>query len=209
MMNNSQADNPDSSIPHYPVRLLEAILITLGAIAIVGTGLVGLGIKILDHAFDPERAEAIAKSLIAYTIPGKSQGVFGINIGGAKIAWVRSASNPPDVILFVGEIPTNKEADETERAELDQEFTSFPSDTMAQEFVVTTGRTETKMFCGKPVPITIEQGEQTFSTVLPQPAIRYTARVTENDLERVAILITTGNEAQAKAIAIFNSFRCQ
>ena len=208
-MHDQQAANPDSPIPQYPVRLFEVIVITLGAIAIVATGLVGLGIKILDNAFNPRRAEAIAQSLIAYTIPGKSQGVFGINIGGAKIAWVRSVSDPPDVILFVGEIPLNKEADEADREALDQEFTSFPSDTTAQEFVATTARTETKLFCGKPIPVTIEQGQQMFSTTAPQPAMRYTARVAENDIERVVILTTTGSDAQAKAIAIFNSFRCQ
>ena len=208
-MRDQPLDNADSSIPHYPVRLLEAVLITLGAIAIVGTGLVGLGIKILDNAFDPKRSEAIARSLIAYTIPSESQGVFGINIGGAKIAWVRSVSDPPDVLLFIGEIPLNKEADEADREALDQEFTSFPSDTTAQEFVATAARTETKLFCGKPIPVTIEQGQQMFSTTPPRSAMRYTARVAENDIERVAILTTTGSDAQAKAIAIFNSFHCQ
>lgn len=208
-MPDQPLDNADSPIPHYPVRLLEAVLITLGAIAIVGTGLVGLGIKILDNAFDPQRAEAIARSLIAYTIPGESQGVFGINIGGAKIAWVRSVSDPPNVLLFIGEIPLNKEADEADREALDQEFTSFPSDTTAQEFVATAIRTETKQFCGKPVPVTIEQGQQSFSTSAPQPAMRYTVRVAANDIERVAILTTTGRDASAKAIAIFNSFHCQ
>lgn len=208
-MNNQQADNPDDLVPRYPVRLFEVIVITLGAIAIVGIGITGLGIKILDNAFNPRRAEAIAKSLINYTIPGRSQGVFGINIGSAKFAWIRSVADPPDVILFIGESPANQEGDDAESNELDQEFKRFPSEAVAQEFVATTSRTETKTFCGKTVPVTIQEGQQTFGDAAPQPAIQYIARVTESGIERVAILITSGRDAQAKAIAIFNSFRCQ
>lgn len=208
-MTNQPTDSPDSLIPRYPVRVFEVVVITLGAIAIVSIGVVGLGIKILDHAFSPKRAEALAKSLIDYTIPDASQGVFGINIGSAKFAWIRSVANPPEVILFIGESPVNPETDDTESSELDQEFKRFPSDSVAQEFVATTSRIETKTFCGKPVPVTIQEGQQTFSDALPQPAVQYTARVVEGSVERVAILTTSGRDAQAKAIAIFHSFRCQ
>ncbi|XGV96007.1 MAG: hypothetical protein ACAF41_25130 [Leptolyngbya sp. BL-A-14] len=208
-MNDQSADSSNSLIPRYPVRLFEVIVITVGAIAVVGIGVVGLGIKILDNAFNPRRAEAIAKSLIDYTIPGKSQGVFGINIGSAKFAWIRSVTTPPDVILFIGESPVNQEKDDAESSELDEEFQRFPSDSVAQEFVATTSRIETKTFCGKPVPVTIQEGQQTFSYAEPQPAVQYTARSMEGSVERVAILTTSGRDAQARAIAIFNSFRCQ
>ena len=208
-MNNQPTESSSNLIPRYPVRLFEVIVITVGAIVVVGVGIVGLGIKILDNAFNPRRAEAIAKSLIDYTIPGESQGVFGINIGSAKFAWIRSVTAPPDVILFIGESPVNQETDDAESSELDQEFQRFPSDSVAQEFVATTSRTETKTFCGKPVLVTIQEGQQTFSYTLPQPAVQYTARVMEGGVERVAILTTSGRDAQAKAIAIFNSFRCR
>lgn len=208
-MNDQPIDRSNSLIPRYPVRLFEVIVITVGAIAVVGIGIVGLGIKILDNAFNPRRAEAIAKSLIDYTIPGKSQGVFGINIGSAKFAWIRSATVPPDVILFIGESPVDQKIDDAESSDLDREFQRFPSDSVAQEFVATTDRTETKTFCGKPVSVTIQEGQQTFSYAAPQSAVQYTARIMEGGVERVAILTTSGRDAQARAIAIFNSFRCQ
>lgn len=199
----------NSEIPQYPVRVWEAILIVIGAIALIGAGLSGLALKASTNALDPKRAEAIAKSLIDYKIPGGSQGIFGINIGSAKLAWVRSSTTPPDVILFVSKTPINKDSDENE---LDRSFENSPStsDNADQRFAVTTSRTENQVFCGKTVPVTIDEGQQTFSDrPSPLPAIRYTATITEDNIQRIVILIANGENAQEKATTIFNSLRCK
>jgi hypothetical protein len=203
-MNNQQLN---SEITQYPVRVWEVILILMGAIALIGAGLLGLGIKVLSNAYDPARAEAIAKSLIDYKITDGAQGVFGINIGSAKFAWVRSSNNPPDVVLFVAKTPINKETDQNE---LNRGFENPPSENLAQDFTVNTSRIENKAFCGKSVPITIEEGQQTFiDQPSPLPGIRYTARLTEDNVERIVILTTTGENAQQKAVTVFNSLQCK
>ncbi|HEY9674624.1 MAG TPA: hypothetical protein V6D11_24510 [Waterburya sp.] len=202
-MENEQLN---SEIPQYSVSVWEVILIVMGAIALFGAAFIGLGLKVLANAYNPTKAEAIAKSLIDYQIPGGSQGIFGINIGSAKLAWVRSTTNPPDVILFVGKTPINKETNENDSS---QGLENPPSDNVNEEFTVTASRTENNLFCGKSVPITIEQGQQTLSNPPSSvPAIRYTARTREGNVEQIVILIANGENAQAKAVSVFNSLRC-
>jgi hypothetical protein len=202
-MDNQQVD---SEIPRYPVKVWELILIVMGAIGLISAALVGLGIKMLDIAFNPAKAEAIAKSLIDYKIPGGSQGVFGLNIGSVTVASVYSSTNPPDVVLVVGEIPVTKETDR----ESAQDFEVTPSDNAEGNFTVTTSRRENKAFCGKTVPILIEEGKQTFNNQpSPLPAIRYTARTIKKDVELVVILTTSGDGAKEKAVTVFNSLRCK
>ncbi|HEY9636208.1 MAG TPA: hypothetical protein V6D14_22570 [Coleofasciculaceae cyanobacterium] len=203
-MDNQQLNN---AIPQYSVRIWEVILIVMGAIALVGVGIIGLLTKASTNALDPARAEAIAKSLIDYNIPGGSQGVFGINIGSAKLAWVRSTSEPPDVILFVGKTPITKE---TDKDQLNKGFENTPSNNIDQEFTVTASRVENKQFCGKTIPVTVEEGTQAFSNQPSSvPAIRYTASTTEENIERRVILIANGNNAPQKANTVFRSLRCK
>lgn len=205
-------DDTDSTnrIPHYPVRIWEGILILLSAIGVVGIGITGLCIKALNNAFDPARAEAVAQSLLNYEIPGGSQGVFGIKFGGARLAWVRSVSDPPDVTLFVGITPVNKETSEEDNQALKQDFETPPSDTEEGQFTASSSRTETKQFCGQVVPVTIELGQQTFSNQ-PNPleAIRYTLSTKADINERLVILTVNGADAPSKAEQIFNSLRCR
>lgn len=200
----------NKEIPQYSVSVWEMLLIMVGAIALTTVGLAGLGLKVLNNAFDPVRAEAIALSLVDYKIPGGSQGIFGINIGSAKLAWVRSTTTPPDVILFVGKTPVTKESDQDAQQQLRQDFENPPSDEVNQEFVVTESHSENRLLCGSTVPVTIEKGEQIFGELsAPVPAVRYIASTTEGTVERLVILTTNGKNAEAKADKIFSSIECK
>ncbi|HEY9725498.1 MAG TPA: hypothetical protein V6D50_03530 [Chroococcales cyanobacterium] len=202
-MDNSQVD---SEISRYPVRVWEVILILIGAMALISAACFGLGIKVLNNAFNPARAEAIAKSLLDYKIPGGSQGIFGLNIGSVTVASVYSHTTPPDVVLVVGEIPLTRETDR----ESAQDFEVTPSDNAEGNFTVTASHTENKAFCGKTVPVLIEQGKQTFNNQpSPFPAIRYSVRTVVEDVELVVILTTSGDEAKEKVVTVFNSLRCK
>lgn len=203
-MDNQQLND---ELTQYPVRVWEVILIVMGAITLIGAGLVGLVIKASTNALDPARAEAIAKSLINYKIPGGSQGIFGINIGSAKLAWVRSSTNPADVVLFIGKTPINKDTDDNDPSD---GFEGTPSNSADENFSITASHIENKELCGKTVPVTIEQGQQTLTNhPSPMPAIRYIASITENDIKRVVILTTNGENASSKAATVFNSLRCK
>ena len=116
------ADQTQSPTP-YPVSVWEGIAIALGAIALGITALIGLGAKAARNTLDPQRAEAIARSLMEYEIPGGSHGVVGINIGGLKAAVIHSSSygpglardgkqgdyKPPEVELLIAEDPVVKD----------------------------------------------------------------------------------------------------
>lgn len=202
-MDNSQVN---SEISRYPVRVGEVILIVMGAIALIGAACFGLGIKVLNNAFNPSRAEAIAKSLLDYKIPGGSQGIFGLNIGSVTVASVYSATTPPDVVLVIGELPVTRETDR----ESAQDFEVTPSDNAEGNFTVTASYKENKTFCGKTVPILIEEGTQTFNNQpAPFPAIRYSVRTVVEDVELVVILTTSGDDAKEKIVTVFNSLRCK
>ncbi len=203
-------DKPaNNEIPNYPVSVWEGILITMGAIVLTGVGLAGLGVKVLNNAFDPMRAEAIARSLIDYKIPGGSRGVFGINIGSAKLAWVQSKTMPPDVILFVGKTPINKDV-EANRRDLMQDFETPPTEDANQVFTENTARIENRKLCGNPVQVTISEGQQTFSGVsTPVPAIRYTASTTQENIEQLVIVTANGAQAADKAETVFQSLQCK
>jgi len=197
-------------IPPYPVRVWEVILIVLGAIALISLGMVGLGIKLLNHAFEPWRAELIARSLMDYTIPGGSQGVFGVNLGGVKLASVRSVTEPPDIILLVGKTPITKDAGEAELREAGDDLPPTPTNAPDDGFVPSTSRTETKSFCGKSTPVAIETGQQTLGNQpLPLSAIRYTVKLTEENTERLVVLTVNGANAEKKATVVFNSLKCK
>lgn len=194
----------DNGITQYSVRFWEIILIVIGAIALISLGLIGLGIKALNNAFDPARAEAIAKSFMDYKIPG-AQGIVGFHIGAIKLAAVQSSTNPPDVILSISETPVKKEIGR-EDADLDVPFQIDFGGT----FTAKTSRIDLRSLCGQTVPVTIATGEKTFTDQPGAlPAVRYSAQATEADIEREVTLITTGNKAEEKAANVFSSLQCR
>jgi hypothetical protein len=203
-------DKPaNNEISNYSVSVWEGILIAIGAIALTGVGLAGLGFKVLNNAFDPTRAEAIAHSLIDYRIPGGSRGVFGINIGSAKFAWVHSTTTPPDVILFVGRTPINKDV-EANRRDLMQDFETPPTDDANQVFTETTSRVEDRKLCDSPVQVTISEGQQSFGSSLSSlPAVRYTVSLTQENVEQLVIVTANGSQAAEKAETVFQSLQCR
>jgi len=115
--------------PQYPVTIWEAIAIVIGAVLLVSMGLIGLMYKFFSNAADPQRASQIASSLMDYQLPENAQGVFGANLGGAKVAIVSSSS-------FLKDPATLTEADLTNlsgvelfiaRVPLDVETVTIPS----------------------------------------------------------------------------------
>ncbi|HEY9697503.1 MAG TPA: hypothetical protein V6D10_09575 [Trichocoleus sp.] len=214
----------------YRVSVWETIAITSGAILLVAIGLAGLGIKALGNAFDPRRAEAIARSIATYSMPGGSKGMFGANFGGGKLAVITSNSltempanmlppgttPPAQVELLIARIPVTEAAnvprsDETETDVQNELFLSgFSFSYQAPEaFQVNATHTENKSFCGAIVPVIIQEGTLTpVVGVSPIPAVRYQADVKLSEDTRVAIVSAVGADAQTRAATVFNSLRC-
>lgn len=211
-MNDKEYDQPlnqASEEIQYSVTLWEIILIMMGAIMVIGTALLGLGFKALNNAFDPIRAEAIAKSMIDYKFPTPSQGLFGLNIGGAQYAWVRSTSEPPDVVLFIGRVSVDEK---TDRWEIIDNFERTPAMEIDGGFITHSTEIQSRQVCGKLVDVTLKKGEQVFKNFsFPLPAFRYVFKLPDDlkgKKEKFIILTTNGKSAQSKGEEIFKSLRC-
>jgi hypothetical protein len=196
----------EKTIPQYSVSLWEIILILVGAIALMGVGLIGLGMKMLNNMLNPMRAEEVAKNLVDYNIQGGSQGVVGVNVGAEKFAIVKSNTNPPDILLFVSKVPSDRLKDEIPITLADAVALE---DTVSGKFTPNNTSTENQVVCGQKVPVTIQSGEQTFENHSPLPAILYSAKTTENDFERTVNILATGKDAKDKAIKVMLSLECK
>jgi hypothetical protein len=218
----TDASPTPSTFPQYPVSIWEAIAIFAGAILLVAVGIAGLGIKALNNAFDPDRAEAIAQSLVDYDIPGGSQGTFGTNLGGAKVAVVASDRKipidlpemlpPAEIELFIARIPISESTEAIEEEELSNEF--FPgfsfSSQVENAFQPSGSRIESHEFCGSVTPVTIQEGSLILSEQTPPiPAVQYQIRMANETERNIAVLSAVGQNARANAAQVFASLKCK
>lgn len=228
-----------SNQPQYPVTIWETIAITVSALLLMAVGLAGLMYKFFSNAADPQRATLIAQSLLSYDIPGGAQGVFGANLGGAKVAIVSSSSFPKGDIsnltpadlanvagieIFVARVPLDVDTatdsaapkappSSTKEAESYDIFSapdfSFSYRT-GEEFQVTGDRIEALKFCGSEVPVRVQEGNFLLSEQLPRlNAVKYDAIANFNDSKRQVTLIAIGKDAASQAKAVFNSLQCK
>lgn len=189
----------------------------------VAVGVAGLGLKTLNNAFDSNRAEAIAQSLIEYNIPSGSEGTFGTNLGGAKVAVVSSMRKlpilesevlpPSEIELFIARIPINEVTSAVgSEEEFNNEF--FPGFSFSSQveaaFKPITSRSENRNFCGVLTQVTIQEGSLVLSdTTPPIPAVQYQARAIKNAERNVAVLSAAGQNAKENAAKVFNSLECK
>lgn len=219
----TDASPSPNSFPQYPVSIWEAIAIFAGAILLIAVGIAGLGVKALNNAFDSRRAEAIAQSMVDYTIPGGSQGTFGTNLGGAKVAVVASDRKvpiqipemlpPAEIELFIARIPINEstEAIEEEGETNDEFFPGFSfSSQVENAFQPSATRVESHAFCGTLTPVTIQEGFLILSDQVPPiPAVQYQVRMVKDAERNVAVLSAAGQNAKTSAAQVFASLKCK
>lgn len=216
----------------YTVSVWEIIAVALGAMLLVAAGLTGLGIKFIRNAFDPRRAEAIALRQMSYELPGGTRGVFGANIGSAKIAWVSSEDTlpmgfkspntsglpVPKVELFLAELPADRNPEgvpfdtpdqENGNAQLSFSGISFSFESEST-FEASSDRQENRLLCGVITPVTIEKGTLTWTaTDVTMPAIRYEANATHENRRHLVTITAVGSDAADTAAQVFASLECQ
>ncbi|NJL10640.1 MAG: hypothetical protein HC908_12040 [Calothrix sp. SM1_7_51] len=149
----------------------------------VSFAMVGLGNKMLNNMFNPDRAEAIAKTLFDYKIPGGSQAVVGLNIGAEKFAIIRNNATPPDIVLFVSQSPIEQIQDETA---VNLNDMLVLQELVQGQFMPTSNEIrENTELCGKNINVSIQFGEQSFDNqVTAIPGVVYIAKVTDNGMEK-------------------------
>jgi hypothetical protein len=216
------------------VTVWETIAIVAGAVLLVAIGLVGLMYKFFSNAADPRRASVIASSLMEYQIPGGVQGVFGSNLGGAKVAIVSSATFPQDpaqltaeeietlsgVELFIARVPLDIET-MTTSTPTPEPSPPPPTDPFSspdfsfsyrsgEDFQVASTRTEELKFCNDLVPVRIQTGALSLSPALPPvAAVKYDAIAIFENSKRQITLTAIGQDAEQQVAQVFNSLRCK
>lgn len=190
----------------YRVRLWDWVTIIGGAIALVTTGILGLGIKAYNNALDPKRAEAVAKSIIDYRIPGGSQGKFGIKFAGIKLAIVHSKTSPPDVEIFVMQTPLNRDT----RRQEELERLRSPIEPTPTQFEIFSSSKENLKFCNKPLNVTIDEGSYLLEGQTSNlPAVQYSASTIINNERLIVEVQALGKNAKQKALAVLQSIKCK
>ncbi|MBF2025839.1 MAG: hypothetical protein IGS48_03610 [Oscillatoriales cyanobacterium C42_A2020_001] len=221
--------------PQYPVTIWEAIAITVGAVLLVAIGLAGLVYKFFGNAADPQRAFLISRSLMDYQLPGAVQGVFGANLGGAKVAIVSSSSflkdpaklteaevaNLSGAELFIARVPLDVETAVTPTPSPPESPPAQPTDLFSspdfsfsyrsgEDFRVISTRTQELRFCYNTVPVRIQTGELTLYAELPPVyAVKYDAVAIFDNSKRQVTVTAIGAKAEKQAAGVFNSLRCK
>jgi hypothetical protein len=195
-----KANQPDQ------VKFLDWVMIIGGAIALLTTGMIRLGFKAYNNALDPQRAEAVAKSIINYRIPGGSQGKFGIKFAGIKLAIVHSKTSPTDVEIFVMQTPLNRDT----RRQEDIERLRTPLEPTPTQFEIFSSSTQNLKFCNKPLTVTIYEGSYTLEDQTSTlPAVQYSATTTINNERLIVEVQALGKNAKQKAATVFQSIQCK
>jgi hypothetical protein len=190
----------------YKVTLLEIIAVFFGAIFLVMIGISGLVIQFTTNAFKPQRAEAIARSIMNYSFPEGSQGVLGLNLAGAQIALITSNGDNPDIRLLVARVVIDSQ---TDKRQVEQILDStFLGD--RDNFQVSTSRTESKKLCGSPTLVTVEEGViKSSEDTTTQFTISYKTSVAIGKNRYFVIVLANGADGLQKAETVFNSLRCK
>ncbi|NJL91083.1 MAG: hypothetical protein HC916_15820 [Coleofasciculaceae cyanobacterium SM2_1_6] len=201
-------DDLESKLPkEYNNSFAELMLIIGVAGMLFSAGLVNVGIHAAKNAFDSQKAEAIAKSMMRYKIPNGSHAQIGLNIGAIRMAIVTSKTNPPNAGLLIARIPVNSE---TNRNQLKQDFTLWYKSWIEQRINFTSSYEQTKTLCESEVSVTIQEGELALenrsSTI---PITQYITSVTSPNSELAIVIFTNGQDAQTEAASIFDSLQCE
>lgn len=173
---------------------------------------IGLGVGLIYFAqqyfsLDPKKAEQTAQSMMDYKIPGGSRGLITMNIAGMQMVGVASASNPEEIMLMMGQMPETLSADATE---LNNSLESSIEQQTGQRFESSKERQESKTLCGQTVNVTISEGKMTaLGKGFNVPAVSYQAFVNHKNRLLFVQLTTSGQDAQAKAVEVFNSLQCK
>ena len=174
----------------------------------LGAGLIYFVQRSLNLSLDSNTAVETTQKFMDYQIPGGAKGLVKMNAGGVEMAGVTSASNPRDIILMLGQIPSevvgqNEEIPKTFESQFKQQYEQ-------QGYKFTTERSESKQLCGQPVNVTILEGENTFFGLdSAVPALSYQTAVNHNNRVIYISLLTSGQNASTNATSVFNSLKCK
>jgi hypothetical protein len=187
------------------VHVLEVTAISLGAIALIGAAILGLGNKLTTNMHQPKRSEKIAKHLIKYQFPETSQGQMGLSIGAEAFAVVTDRPENPSLRLFVQASPVDK----VERTStLVREYAQNAGARGIWDYV--TDENKSFRYCNQTVNLKINRGFWAVDENAPAVnAIEYTLDATVRDYDQTIQILATGLNAEARAKQLLDSIQCR
>ncbi|MBD2460635.1 hypothetical protein H6G89_06215 [Oscillatoria sp. FACHB-1407] len=202
-------DTPQVPQPQKSLNVFKWIGIGCGGLFLLFIlGSIGLAFfvqRFLNMSADPQQAEQTAQSIMGYDIPGGSEGFMSMEFSGMTFVGVGSASNPGEVTLMLGKVPSN--ANEFQDSFQSSFRESFENQS-GQNISILASRTETKQLCGQAVTVTVVEGEQSTMTSTI-PTLTYQTAIQHNQNLLFVTLTTSGDEAQAIAEQVFGSLSCK
>jgi len=157
-------------------------------------------------SFDADKAEATARNIVDYEIPGGSQGFMSMDMGMMEFAGVMSATDT-GTVLVVGRM--NEQAMQGGDPTAMEKAAQEGMQQSGTSFSVENQRTEPRQLCGQPIQLTVLEGRQTTPGQGSEAAVTYQGFTIYEGEGIFVSLTTTGSDALAKADAIFDSLQCQ
>ena len=203
----TQSSSPQSA-PEIRVHWIEIVAISIGAVAIVGAAIAGLGHKLQTNMNQPRRVEKIAKNLITYQFPQSAQGRTGLSIGAESFAVVTDRTTDPNLRLFVQASPV----DGVER-----------SSVVVREYALGSGWrgswetvkavTQPFLYCRETVNLETRRGywseADSAEDEPPIPAIEYSIDTTIDGYDQTIRILATGTQAEPLAQELLKSIQCR
>lgn len=205
-MPDSPIDDP-SGIPSDRVKLVEILLVGLGAGLIVAFALYELANQFFGKIKNPEQAESIVEQAIKYEMPGGSQGLKSFKTNTESFALIGNRQNPPNLLLLVSQAPL--EPTPTADAPNLAEELDIPS-ALVGTWRSSKTTTENKSFCGAVVPVTVRQGNYRLLE-FPRQLVKmreYLVVHPQKTIQTSIQLFAIGPEAAKQMDTVFQSFKC-
>lgn len=202
---------PKPELPHLDlhrsdcVRIVEVSVISLGAIALVGAAVMGIVNKLTINMHQPKRVEKIAKHLLKYQFPDRSQGQIGLSIGAESFAVVTDRADNPSLRLFVQASPV---AMEERTSKIVREYALDAVWRGTWEAV--SDESQSFRYCNEVVDLEINRGLWSIDENTPAiNAIEYTFDTTVDNYDQTIRILATGRDAETRARTLLNSLQCR
>jgi hypothetical protein len=199
--------NPIASpTPHFSVKWVEVVALSLGAVGLIGAAIVGLGHKLVTNMHDAKRVEKIARHIVYYQFPQAAYGSNGLSIGAESFAVMSDRPVDPQLRLFVQKSPV----DPIERtAEFVREMGLAAAWSGSWEDG-TQETTATFTYCAQETELEIRKGNWVEAgREISVPAIEYTLSATIKQHSQTIRILATGNQAEKQAKSLLRSIHCR
>lgn len=161
----------------------------------------------LNVSLNPEAAEELAASMMAYDIPGDESGIVSsTDFFGAEVAVMQSINTDDTTTLMLGKVPPAAQENWGTQPEDFLELFTGEEVLAVTEIRVDSSSTESRSLCDETASVRLSEGTEEITN---QPATVYEAVVIKEDFVYMAALTVAGPNHSAIANQVFDSLACR